>query len=43
LIIECAGGEFWSRPIPGEHTYEILVSNGKLRGALERVKRQAKA
>jgi myo-inositol-1(or 4)-monophosphatase len=42
LIIECAGGEFWSRPIPGEHTYEILVSNGKLRGALERVKRQAK-
>ena len=43
LVVECAGGEFWSRPIPGEHTYEILVSNGKLRGALERVKRQAKA
>jgi myo-inositol-1(or 4)-monophosphatase len=36
LIIECAGGEFWSRPVKGEHTYEILASNGRLRGELER-------
>lgn len=43
LIVECAGGEFWRRPIPGEHTYEILANNGKLRRALERVKRKAKA
>lgn len=43
LIVECAGGEFWSRPIPGEHTYEILAGNGKLRRALERVKRQAQS
>ncbi len=37
LIIECAGGDFWSRPVKGEHAYEIIASNGRLRGQLERV------
>lgn len=37
LIIECAGGDFWSRPVNGEHAYEIIASNGRLRGELERV------
>jgi myo-inositol-1(or 4)-monophosphatase len=31
LIVECAGGEFWRRPLPGEHTYEMIVSNGVIR------------
>ena len=35
LIIECAGGEFWHRPVAGEHTYEIMVSNGRLRELVE--------
>ena len=37
LIIECAGGEFWHRPVEGEHTYEIMVSNGRLREKVEAV------
>ena len=36
LIIECAGGDFWSRAVNGEYTYEIVASNGRLRGKLER-------
>ncbi|MBC8002380.1 MAG: inositol monophosphatase [Opitutaceae bacterium] len=35
LIIECAGGEFWHRPIEGEHAYEICVNNGLLRKQIE--------
>ena len=35
LIIECAGGEFWHRPVEGEHAYEICVSNGLLRKQIE--------
>lgn len=35
LIVECAGGEFWHRPVEGEHTYEILVNNGRLRKQIE--------
>lgn len=27
LIVECAGGEFWRRPIAGEHSYEMVASN----------------
>ncbi len=41
LILECAGGEFWSRPTPGEHTYDIVGSNGKLRRKLERLQRDS--
>ena len=34
LIIECAGGEFWQRPIPGEHAYRMVATNGLLRRSL---------
>ncbi|HVM46465.1 MAG TPA: inositol monophosphatase family protein [Candidatus Acidoferrum sp.] len=34
LIIQCAGGEFWHRPIPGEHYYRMVASNGRLRRGL---------
>jgi myo-inositol-1(or 4)-monophosphatase len=34
LIIECAGGEFWQRAIPGEHFYRMVASNGLLRRSL---------
>ncbi len=37
LIIECAGGEFWSKQIPGDHAYRMIASNGHLRPKLERV------
>jgi myo-inositol-1(or 4)-monophosphatase len=35
LILECAGGEFWHRALPGEHTYEIIATNGLLRQKLK--------
>jgi myo-inositol-1(or 4)-monophosphatase len=34
LVIECAGGEFWHRPIPGAHAYQMVASNGLLRRTL---------
>jgi myo-inositol-1(or 4)-monophosphatase len=34
LIVECAGGEFWWRPVEGDYAVEICVSNGKLRRKL---------
>ena len=37
LIVECAGGEFWHKPIEGEHTYQILVNNGWLRKKIEKI------
>lgn len=37
LILECAGGEFWHRPIAGEHAYRIIANNGLLRRQLERL------
>ena len=37
LILECAGGDFWRRPVTGEHTYQILANNGRLRGKLQRL------
>jgi myo-inositol-1(or 4)-monophosphatase len=42
LIIECAGGEFWHQPVAGEYAYEIVASNGRLRGELERVERRGR-
>lgn len=36
LILECAGGEFWRRPVRGEHAYQIIASNGRLRRKLYR-------
>lgn len=37
LIIECAGGAFWSAPVPGEHAYQIVASNRPLARALRRM------
>jgi len=31
LIVECAGGDFWRKPIPGEHKYTMIASNGLVR------------
>jgi len=39
LIVECAGGEFWRKPIAGRHAYEMIVSNGLLRKKLEKFER----
>jgi len=39
LIVECAGGEFWRKPIAGQHAYEMIVSNGLLRKKLEKLGR----
>ena len=37
LILECAGGEFWNRPVAGEHAYRIIANNGLLRRQLEKL------
>jgi len=37
LIVECAGGEFWREPVPGEHTFRMITSNGLLRKKLETI------
>ena len=42
LILECAGGEFWRRPVPGDFAYRMISTNGLLRGTLEKVIRDAK-
>ena len=34
LIVECAGGEFWREPVPGEYKYRMVTSNGLLRQQL---------
>jgi myo-inositol-1(or 4)-monophosphatase len=30
LILECAGGEFWNRPINHEHAFQVVANNGLL-------------
>jgi myo-inositol-1(or 4)-monophosphatase len=35
LILECAGGEFWHKAIPGKHAYRMIASNGLLRRRLQ--------
>jgi len=43
LILECAGGEFWHRPLPeGANKYRMIASNGLLRGKLENLARAAR-
>jgi myo-inositol-1(or 4)-monophosphatase len=42
LILECAGGEFWRRPIVGSQKYRMLPNNGLLRRKLERVANAAR-
>src|SRR5947207_3330548 len=34
LILECAGGDFWHEPMPGEHKFRIMANNGLLRSKL---------
>jgi myo-inositol-1(or 4)-monophosphatase len=34
LIVECAGGEFWRKPIGTDHKYRMIASNGRLRRTL---------
>jgi myo-inositol-1(or 4)-monophosphatase len=40
LILECAGGEFWNEPIPGDHAYRVLANNGLLRSELQKIEKQ---
>ena len=40
LILECAQGEFWRRPLPGDHAYEINANNGLLRRQLSATARR---
>ena len=42
LILECAGGEFWHRPLPGSAQYRMIANNGLLRDKLEKVAREAR-
>jgi myo-inositol-1(or 4)-monophosphatase len=42
FILECAGGEFWHRPLPGGGQYRMIANNGLLRGKLERLARAAR-
>jgi myo-inositol-1(or 4)-monophosphatase len=35
LIVECAGGDFWHRPLPGDQNYEVLANNGLIRRHLQ--------
>lgn len=37
LILECAGGEFWRRPLKGKYSYELIASNGLLRRKVQRL------
>ena len=37
LIVERAGGDFWSQPVGDDYAYEILASNGLIRKQLESV------
>lgn len=37
LIIECAGGAFWSAPVKGEHAYQIVASNRRLARTLKKM------
>ncbi len=39
LILECAGGEFWHRQLPGEHVYAVNANNGRLRRKIEAASR----
>ncbi len=35
LLVECAGGEFYSRPVPGKYRYTMCADNGRLRQKLQ--------
>jgi len=42
LILECAGGEFWHRPLASGTQYRMIANNGLLRGKLEGIARGAR-
>jgi myo-inositol-1(or 4)-monophosphatase len=42
LILECAGGEFWHRLLPGTDKYRMIANNGLLRAKVEAVARAAR-
>jgi myo-inositol-1(or 4)-monophosphatase len=35
LLVECAGGEFYARPVAGKYRYTMCADNGKLRKKLQ--------
>ena len=37
LIIQCAGGDFWTQPLAGNHAYQLLASNGRVGPALKKI------
>lgn len=41
LIVECAGGEFWSEAVGDDYTYQILASNGLIARHLEAAAKSA--
>jgi hypothetical protein len=34
LLIECAGGKFWTEPIPGRQKIRMVASNGLIHDLL---------
>ena len=38
LLIECAGGKFWTEPVPGTEKIRMVASNGLIHGKLPRPK-----
>jgi len=42
LILECAGGDFWHRPLPRHEQYEMLANNGFLRRKIQLVAAKAR-
>ncbi|HWD19347.1 MAG TPA: inositol monophosphatase family protein [Verrucomicrobiae bacterium] len=43
LIVECARGEFWRRPIPSSPKYQMLANNGLVRRKIQAIANQARA
>ena len=41
LIVECAGGEFWSEAVGDDYTYQILASNGLIARPLEKAAKRS--
>ena len=41
LIVECAGGEFWSEEVGKDYTYQIMASNGLIARPLEQAIRRS--
>jgi myo-inositol-1(or 4)-monophosphatase len=42
FIIERAGGEFWREKLPATDKFQMLATNGLLRGKVERIAREAR-